>query len=461
MQDVLDYLEGHRGEFLEGLIALLRVPSVSADPARSGDVAACAERLAERMRAVGLAGVRVFPTAGHPIVYGEWLGAPGAPTALLYGHYDVQPVDPLDEWKTPPFEPVARDGFLFGRGSADDKGQVLMHLATVEAYLRARGSLPLNLKVVVEGEEESGSVHFDDFLDAHRDLLRADVGVVSDTAMFHVDYPSICYGLRGLAYLEIELVGSASDLHSGTYGGAVANPAMVLARIISQLKDDQGRITVPGFYDDVRPLTDQERDEFMSLPFDDAAFAREIGAPALAGEAGYTTLERIWARPTLDVNGMWSGFTGEGAKTIIPARAGAKISCRLVPDQQPERIADLVERYLCSLVPPTVRAAVRRLHGGDGCLLPIDHPAVAAGARALQKGFGKRAVFIRAGGSIPPVASMNQKLGLPMVLMGVAQPDEHAHAPNERFLLDNFYGGMRAAAYLWDELAAALPGTTR
>src|SRR5712691_2784100 len=338
----LAYLEQHRQRFLDDLFELLRIPSVSALPAHRSDVGRCAEWLAEHMRGIGLEHVEVLPTAGHPVVYADWLHAPGRPTVLVYNHYDVQPVDPLDEWESPPFEPVVKDNRLLGRGAADDKGQLFLHLKAVEALLRADGGLPVNLKFIYEGEEEIGSEHFEPFLVEHRELLEADLVVVSDTAMFDRGLPSICYGLRGIAYFQVELEGPNTDLHSGAFGGAVANPAEMLARLIAQLKDQNGRITIPGFYDEVRPLSDQERAEIARLPFDEVRYRRELGVDELWGEAGFSPLERVWARPTLEVCGLWGGFQGEGSKTVIPARAGAKLSCRLVPDQDPERITALV-----------------------------------------------------------------------------------------------------------------------
>jgi acetylornithine deacetylase/succinyl-diaminopimelate desuccinylase-like protein len=367
----------------------------------------------------------------------------------------VQPVDPLSQWHTPPFEPQVRDGLLFARGAVDDKGQVYMHFAAAEAYLATRGKLPVNLKFLIEGEEEIGSPNLDDFVAAHRDLLAADVGVISDTPMYDADHPSLCYGLRGLAYLQVDVEGPGSDLHSGTWGGIVANPALALATMLAQLKDAAGRVDIPGFYDAVRPIAAEERQALAALPLDEARLAAELGAAALVGEEGYTPLERLWARPTLDVHGLWGGFSGEGAKTVIPARAGAKLSCRLVPDQNPDAIAALVAAQLERLAPPGVRVQVRVLHGGRPVVTPLDHPALQAAGRAIERGFGKPPSFIREGGSIPFVATLVQELGLPCVLLGVGLPDEHTHAPNEFFHLANFYSGMRTVAALWDELGAS------
>lgn len=451
---VFEYLDQQQERFLAELKELLSIPSISSSSAHRADVQRCAEWLAEHMRALGLEHVQVLPTEGHPVVYADWLHAPGRPTVLVYNHYDVQPVDPLEEWESPPFSPTVREGRVYARGAADDKGQLFLHLKAIEALLRVEGGLPINLKLLYEGEEEIGSEHLDAFLAAHRELLAADLVVISDTAMFDRGMPAICYGLRGLVYLQVDVEGPNSDLHSGAFGGAVANPAEMLARLIAKLKDEDGRVTVPHFYDDVRPLTEDERRELARLPFDEERFRRELGVEALWGEAGYSVLERLWTRPTLEVCGVWGGFQGEGSKTVIPARAGAKLSCRLVPDQDPERIADLLEQHLRALCPPGVRLRITRLHGGRPSITPIDHPAVQAAMRALKKGFGTDPVFIRAGGSIPVVASFESILGLPTVLMGFGLPDEHNHAPNEWFDLGNFRAGMRSVVWYWKELAA-------
>ncbi|MBI2755232.1 MAG: dipeptidase [Chloroflexi bacterium] len=445
---------------VETLKELLRIPSVSALSQHRGDVDRCAAWLAEHMRAIGLEQVAVMPTEGNPVVYGDWLHAPGAPTALVYGHYDVQPVDPLDEWERPPFEPVVRDGSIFARGAVDDKGQLFMHLKVVEAYLRDGGSLPMNLKFLLEGEEEIGSEHLDHFIADHVPLLQADVAVISDTSMFAKGVPSITYGLRGITYLQVDVRGSAVDLHSGTFGGAVANPIQVLCEMLVALKDGDDRVTVPGFYDRVRALRDDERKAWSSLPFDEGLFRTQAALPAnrpLRGEAGFSTLERVWARPTLEINGIWGGFQGEGAKTVIAAEAHAKLSCRLVPDQDPGGVAALVRDHLLRTAPPTVDVEVTVIHSGRPSLTPIEHPAIQSGLRALERGFpGQHATFIRSGGSIPVVATFQDVLGVPTVLLGVGLDEEHAHAPNERFHLENFAGGMRSVAHLWEDLARTL-----
>jgi acetylornithine deacetylase/succinyl-diaminopimelate desuccinylase-like protein len=456
--EIAALLDGERPRIIEQLQELLRIPSISALSAHQGDVLRCAEWLADHMRTIGLEAVALYPTPGNPIVYGEWLGAPGRPTALIYGHYDVQPVDPLSEWEKPPFDPVVRDGQIYGRGSTDDKGQLFMHLKVIEAYLRDGGALPMNLKVFLEGEEEVGSEHLDAFIEQHADLLSADVAVISDTSMFAKGSPSITYGLRGITYLQVDVRGPAVDLHSGSFGGAVANPVQVLCEMIASLKDADDHIVVPGFYNDVQALSSAERDAWSRLPFSEAQFKETaaLGEKTLRGEAGYSVLERLWARPTLEINGIWGGFTGEGAKTIIPGEAHAKISCRLVPNQDPDQIGRMVKAHLEQIAPPQVEVAVTVIHSGHASLTPIDHPAVQAGLRALEKGFpGQAATFIREGGSIPVVATFQSVLGIPTVLIGVGLHEERAHAPNERFDLENFAGGMRSVAYLWSDLAAS------
>ena len=452
MNDVIDFINANRDRYVDELKRYLAIPSISALPDHAGDVRACAEWTAAEMKRIGLEHVRLIETPGNPVVCGDWLHAEGAPTILFYGHYDVQPVDPLDLWESPPFEAAVRQGEIYARGAADDKGQVFMHCKAVEACLRRAGRLPVNIRFVIEGEEEIGSVHLDAFVREHRDELAADVVVISDSPMFDRGVPSICYGLRGLAYLQIDLRGSRSDLHSGSFGGAVANPAFVLAQVLSRMKDRGGRVTAPGFYDDVRPLRAEERAEFARLPFNERRYRNELGAPKLFGERGYTTLERLWARPTFEVNGLLSGFTGDGAKTVIPAVAMAKVSMRLVPDQDPGRIAGLFEAHLRKVTPPTVDLTVTRMHGGRPWMTEFDNPFVQAAGRAIEQGFGRRPVFNREGGSIPVVATFQEVLGLPSVLFGVGLPDENAHAPNEKLDLGNFHNGIVASAMLYDEI---------
>ncbi len=454
MNAVLDFINVNRERYLEELKALLAIPSVSALPEHKADVRRCANWCRDEMRRIGLQNVRLIETPGNPVVYGDWLGTPAAPTILFYGHYDVQPVDPLNLWQSPPFEATIRDGEIYARGAADDKGQVLMHLKAVEAYLTQSGRLPVNMKCILEGEEEVGSEHLDDFVRSHKEALRADVVVISDSAMFARGVPSICYGLRGLVYFQIDLRGSSTDLHSGSFGGAVANPAFVLAQMIVQMKDRGGRVKIPGFYDDVRSLQETERQAWASLPFREKKYRKDFGIPKLFGETGYTTLERTWARPTLEINGLLSGFAGEGAKTVLPAVAMAKISMRLVADQDPNNIADLFQAHVQKIAPKTVELKITRMHGGKPWITSLDNPFVQAAGRAIEKGFGQRPVFTREGGSIPVVSTFQEELGLPSVLFGVGLPDENAHAPNEKLDVENFHNGIIASAYLYQEVAS-------
>ena len=454
MNDIIDLININRDRYVDELKEYLAIPSISALPEHAGDVRACAGWTAAQMKRVGLEHVRIIDTPGNPVVYADWLHAAGAPTILFYGHYDVQPVDPLELWESPPFEATVRAGEIYARGAADDKGQVFMHLKAVEALLRGSGRLPVNIKFILEGEEEIGSVNLEPFVRDHTEELAADVVVISDSPMLDRGVPSICYGLRGLTYLQIDLRGTASDLHSGSFGGAVANPAFVLAQVLNQMKDRGGRVKIPGFYDDVRPLRAEERAEFARLPFDERRYRHELGAPKLFGERGYTTLERVWGRPTFEVNGLLSGFTGDGAKTVIPAVAMAKVSMRLVPDQEPDAIADLCEAYLRKVTPRTVELTVTRMHGGRPWMTDFDNPFILAAGRAIELGFGRRPVFNREGGSIPVVATFQEVLGLPSVLFGVGLPDENAHAPNEKLDLGNFHNGIIASAALYNEIGA-------
>jgi acetylornithine deacetylase/succinyl-diaminopimelate desuccinylase-like protein len=449
--NVVDFINLHRDRYVEELKGYLVIPSISALPQHAGDIRACAEWTAAELTRIGMQNVKLIETAGNPVVYADWLNAPGAPTLLFYGHYDVQPVDPVDLWESPPFEATIRDGEIYARGSADDKGQIFMHFKAIEAWLKQAGTLPVNIKIFIEGEEEVGSKHLDQFVRDHKDQLGADVVVISDSPMFDRGIPSICYGLRGLAYFQLDIRGTKSDLHSGSFGGAVANPASVLAQILAQMKDKGGRIKIPGFYDDVRALRDEEREQWKRLPFNETKYRKELGAPKLFGESGYTTLERVWARPTFEVNGLLSGFTGEGAKTVIPAVSMAKVSMRLVPDQDPDKVAGLFEAYLKKVAPKTVEWKLTRMHGGKPWMADFDNPFVQAAGRAIELGFGKAPVFNREGGSIPVVSTFQQELGVPSVLFGIGLPDENAHAPNEKLDLGNFHNGVIAAAFLYDE----------
>ena len=452
MEKVLRFIEDNEKRYLEELKQYLAIPSISTTGENKPDIERCAKWTADHLRTIGLNGVRIFPTAGHPIVYGEWLGAPGKPTILIYGHYDVQPVDPVELWTSPPFEATVRGNYLYARGAADDKGQVFIHFKGIEAYMKTVGSLPVNLKLIVEGEEEIGSDHLEIFVKEHKELLKADLIIISDTSMFAEGVPSVCYGLRGLSYMQIELVGPNTDLHSGSFGGSVHNPIQALSEIIAQLHDKNGRVTIPGFYDNVRPLTKKERDAFKKLPWNDKKYAKQLGVGALYGEKGFTTLERLWARPTLECNGIWGGFTGEGAKTVLPSKASAKISMRLVPDQNSEKIAGLFARHIKKIAPKTVTVTVKDLHGGEAIVTPIDSPGVRATVAALEKGFGKKPLYQREGGSIPIVVQFKQILGLDSVLLGFGLPDENAHAPDEHLSLDHFFSGIRTVAHLYNEL---------
>jgi acetylornithine deacetylase/succinyl-diaminopimelate desuccinylase-like protein len=449
---VIDFINTSRDRYLQELTEYLAIPSVSALAEHAGDMRRCADWTADHLRTIGIQNVRVIDTPGHPVVYGDWLNAPGAPTVLFYGHYDVQPVDPLELWTSPPFEATVRDNELFARGATDDKGQLFVHVKALEAHLRQTGTLPINVRIVFEGEEEIGSPNLEQFIRDHRDELACDVVVVSDTGMFDKGVPSICYGLRGLSYFQIDLRGTAGDLHSGSFGGAVANPAFVLAQVLAQMKDRGGHVKIPGFYDDVRELTEREREEFKRLPFNEKQYRKNLGAPKLHGETGYSTLERTWARPTFEVNGLLSGFTGEGAKTVIPATAMAKISMRLVPNQDPDKIAALFEAYVKKVTPKSVELKVTRMHGGKPWMTELDNVYVQAAARAIEQGFNRTPVYTREGGSIPVVSTFQSELNAPTVLFGLGLPDENAHAPNEKLDLGNFFGGIIAAAYLYEEI---------
>jgi acetylornithine deacetylase/succinyl-diaminopimelate desuccinylase-like protein len=436
----------------------LRLPSISALPEHKGDIRQTAEWLAAALTRAGVEHAEVSETAGNPVVYADWLHAPGAPTVLVYGHYDVQPVDPLELWTSPPFEPVVVNGRLLARGVADDKGHIHGHVMAAEGLLATRGSLPLNVKYIFEGEEEVSSPNLAAWLTANRERLAADVVVISDTGFFEGNLPAITIGLRGMMYSQIDVTGTPVDVHSGGYGGVIENPANALAQIIAALKGPDGRVRIPGFYDDVVPLTEPERAAIAELPFDEEAFRERTGVPALVGEAGFSVLERRGARPTLDVNGIWAGFTGEGSKTIIPAHAHAKVSCRLVTAQDPDRIFGLLREFVEEIAPPGVRVSVRLLGTGQPSLTPQDHPATQAAARAIEATFGQAPLYLREGGSIPICASFESILGLPVVMVGFSQPDEHAHAPNEWLDLDNYETGIRMFARLWDELTGLQSG---
>ncbi len=452
MEKILSFVESNKDRYLSELKDFLRIPSVSSQSDHNKDTRVCAEWVENQMRTIGMNNVQIFETPGHPVVYGDWLAAKGKPTVLFYGHYDVQPVDPVNLWTSPPFEATIRGENLYARGAADDKGQVYIHLKAIESYMKNAGSLPVNIKMIIEGEEEVGSANLDNFVKGHKDLLKADLLLISDSSMFARGVPSVCYGLRGLSYMEVELTGPKSDLHSGSFGGSVHNPIQALSEIIASLHDKNGRVTVKGFYNDVRSLTKAERSAFTKLPWNDKNYAKDLGVKQLYGEKGFTTLERLWARPTLECNGIWGGYTGEGAKTVLPSKAFAKISMRIVPDQTSEKIGRLFEQHVRRIAPKTVNVKVQFLHGGEPAITPIESPGVKAAATALQKGFGKKPLYQREGGSIPIVVQFKKILGLDTVLLGFGLPDENAHAPDEFINLDNFFGGIRTSVHFYNEL---------
>ncbi len=446
------YLRQNADHFLDELKAILAIPSISTEADHKADMQRAAEWFARQLDALGMQSVQLYATPGHPVVYGEWLPTRGAPTVLVYGHYDVQPADPLDQWQSPPFEPQVRGENLYARGASDMKGPTLAVIKAVEALQRV-GALGVNVKWLLEGEEEIGSPSLEEFLRTHREQLQADFCLNCDSGMIAADAPAITCALRGLAYFEIYVYGPAHDLHSGLYGGVVHNPAIVLAELIAGMHDDQGRVTLPGFYDRMRPLSSEERQQLARLPMDEAYYLRVTGAPALYGEAGYTPVERVGARPTLDVNGLLAGFTGAGSKTVIPAWAMAKISMRLVPDQDPEEVHQQLRRYLQEHAPATVRWEVKDLHGAVPSLIPTDSAPVQALAQALEETWDVAPYFKREGGSIPVVAQMQQILGLQSVLTGMSLPDDNLHAPNEKLHLPTWYRGMEALARFLIRLA--------
>jgi acetylornithine deacetylase/succinyl-diaminopimelate desuccinylase-like protein len=449
--DVLDRIEREKEGYLEELKELLRIPSISADPAHKDDVLRCADFALQKMRDAGLAAERI-ETNGNPLLYAEWTGAEGKPTILIYGHYDVQPPDPLDEWRNPPFEPTVEGDLLVARGATDDKGQAFALVKAVGAMLAERGELPVNVKFLWEGEEEVGGEAIDEFVreDAGR-RLACDAVLVSDSSLFAPGQPSLLYGLKGLCYMEIRVTGPNRDLHSGTFGGAVTNPGNALTQIVGRLLDPEtGRVAIPGFYDDVRPLAEWEREEFARLPFDPEAYCEEIGISESTGEKGYTILERSWARPTCDVNGLWGGYQGEGAKTVIPAKAGAKVSMRLVPDQDPAKIARQFTDYVRSITPVGVEVEVCDLHHAIPVLIDTSGPIAEAAMAAQEDVWKKRPVRIREGGSIPVVGTFTEVLKVPILLVGLGLPDDRLHSPNEKFNISYYYNGIRTAVRLLD-----------
>lgn len=456
-EQALNYAQAHRADTLAALQAFLRIPSVSALPEHSGDMVQAAQWLADRLTAVGLHHAQLLPTPGHPIVYADWLEAgPEAPTLMIYGHYDVQPVDPLEEWLTPPFEPTIKGEDIFGRGAADDKGQLYIHVAAVAAYLQTVGRLPLNIKFLVEGEEESGSLHLEEFVLAQQSLLQADAAVISDSHILDPATPILITGVRGLTYMEVSMRGSRQDLHSGSYGGVVENPLNALVKLLASLRDEQGRVTIPGFYDDVKPLSQAERQAINAGPNNEALVLAETGAPALWGDPDYTVAERQGARPTLDIHGIRGGFIGQGAKTVIPATASAKVSMRLVPYQDHNKIAELFKQHILRISPPTMEVTVETINTGGGAVIDLSAPAIQAAAAAYEQVFGRPPLYMREGGSLPIVPMFIDILHAPVVLMGFGLPDDNLHAPNEKFHLPNFYRGIDTAIVYYDLLAEQL-----
>lgn len=453
MDQLNAYFEKNRDTHLGQLREFLSIPSISALSEHKDDMTKAAEWLAESFRQAGMENVSIEPTAGHPVVYADWLHAEGKPTILVYGHYDVQPVDPLNLWDSEPFAPEIRDGKLYARGATDDKGQAFMHVKAAEALLQLDGELPVNMKFIIEGEEEIGSPNLVAFIKDHKEKLAADTIVISDTALYAPGQPAICYALRGLSGIQIDVKGAKSDLHSGTFGGGVANPIHAVAEILASFHDKEGTITVDGFYENVRPLSDEERQAYRDLDFDEEAQRKELDVPELFGEPGYSFLERTSARPTLEVNGVFGGFSGEGIKTVLPSEAGAKITCRLVPDQTPGEIVEKLEAHIDKHKPHGVEVTVTQFDQGLPYITPFDHPALEAASRSYEKVYGVPTVYTRGGGSIPIVADFDAILGLPVVLMGFGLETENLHGPNEHLTLENFDKGLRVLGDYYEELS--------
>ncbi|NHZ72295.1 MAG: dipeptidase [Aquificales bacterium] len=455
MTTPLDYAESNQEKHLNELKTFLQIPSVSTQPEHDADVTAAAQWLADSMQEAGLDNVQVIQTSGHPLVYADWLHAGAdASTVLIYGHYDVQPAEPFDLWHTPPFEPTVRDGYLYARGSSDDKGQAFIHVKAVQAHLAANGRLPINVKVIMEGEEESGGASLDAFIPENKEMLKADVALVSDTAMISKEQPAIVYGLRGMCYMLMDITGPTSDLHSGSFGGGIDNPLNVLGHIIAKLKDENGRVLIPGFYDDVRDLSPAERERLAAYNFDEAGWLAETGAPQAWGDPEYTLIERLGVRPTLDVHGIIGGYTGLGGKTVLPSTVHCKLSMRLVPDQDPQKIAAAFQQYVQEIAPPTVKVEITTSNGAPASITDFDIPAMKAAEIAYTKTFGIEPVFMREGGSIPVVGQFQEYLGLETVLMGFGLPNDKIHAPNERFYIPNFFKGIETSIRFLSELGA-------
>ena len=446
------YLQENRDKFEEELSDFLRIPSISADSRFGQEMGRASEWVANQFKNMGLQ-TEVIETEGHPLVYAESPAVEGSPTVLVYGHYDVQPPDPLEEWISPPFEPVKRDGNIYARGATDDKGQMLTHIKSAQAWMETEGHLPVQVKYLIEGEEEMGSKSLYRYLAESPERLACDVLVISDTSQLGPGQPAITYGLKGIVYYELQLQGPKQDLHSGSFGGAVTNPVNTLARLLASLVDGKGRIQVPDFYVDVDSLEIKERNQLAALPFDETVFMQQIGVDGLSGEVGYTTLERRWARPTYDINGIWGGYQGEGEKTILPAKGGAKFSFRLVPNQDPDKITESLREFLLAQIPPGIKLDLKPTQGAPGVVVSLDSPYMTAAARAIEQGFGQSPVFIREGGSIPIVTTFFKSLGVDVLLLGWGLDDDNMHSPNEKFSLADFHRGTKASAYLWQELS--------
>jgi acetylornithine deacetylase/succinyl-diaminopimelate desuccinylase-like protein len=455
LKKVVAHINFNTDNYINQLKDFLRIQSISTFPDHKKDMIKGAEFVARSFKEAGMNNVKVIKTKGHPLIYADWLKAPGKPTVLIYGHYDVQPVDPVELWDSPPFDPVIKNGKIYARGATDDKGQMFAHIKSVEAYLKNGGTLPVNVKFLIEGEEEIGSHNIDLFVDKNKKLLKCDTVLISDTALYAPGVPTLTYGLRGIAYLEVELTGPNRDLHSGTFGGAVANPINILAEMITKLMNKNGRITIPGFYDDVMKVSSKERTSIRALNFSRQKYAKELGVKELKGEKNYSTLERTWVRPTLDCNGIIGGFTGKGAKTVLPSKATAKISMRLVPNQDPKKIAVLFKKYIHQIAPNSVTVKINEIHGATPFVIPTNAKEIVAASKAMSKAFGKKTIFMREGGSIPIVATFLKKLKVAPVLMGLGLNTENLHSPNEHFNLKHFHLGILSSAYFFDEYGKA------
>lgn len=453
MDQIIGFISGNTENYLNELKEYLSIPSISTLNAHKRDIVRCSEFVAENLKKIGVKRVEIFNTAGHPIVYGEWLGAPGKPTILIYGHYDVQPVDPIKLWKTDPFNAEIKDGRIWARGANDNKGQNFTHLKSVESFFSVKGELPVNVKFLIEGEEEIGSPNLSKFLKQNHSMLKCDVVLISDTSLYAPDIPTINYGLRGLCYMEVELIGPNRDLHSGSFGGAVANPINELGKLIAKLVDDNGKVKIPNFYKKVRKLGRKEKENFRKLKFSEKELAKELGVRVLQGEKGFSTIERLSVRPTLDCNGIIGGFTDDGAKTVLPARASAKISMRLVPDQDPKEIEKEFIKYVKSIVPRSVTCNVTSIHGGKPFVMSLEDKYIVAASKAVSKAFGKKTVYTREGGSIPIVVEFVEQLKSPVVLMGLGLDTDNIHSPNEHFEISNFERGILGSAYFINEVS--------